>query len=85
VAETWTVTVEETNAPRTFERRIVRKIYGLFEEGEQTLVNENKHRDEGHITGGRYCKIHKIPPIKSAKTNGDSSDGRNWKNKEMER
>jgi len=52
VAESWTVTVEETSALRTFERKIVRKICGSVEE-EQTLENENKQADEGRITGGQ--------------------------------
>jgi hypothetical protein len=71
VAESWTVTVEETSALRTFERKTVRKIY---EEGKRTLENENEHRDKGHITGGSFCRIYDIPPTKNVKTNGDSSD-----------
>jgi len=36
MAETWTVTVEGMNALRTFEREIIRKMYGSAEEGERT-------------------------------------------------
>jgi hypothetical protein len=53
MAESETVTVKETSAFRTFERKIVRKIYGSVEEGEQNLENGNKHGDEGRIAGGR--------------------------------
>jgi hypothetical protein len=30
----------------------------------RTLLNKNKHGDQGHITSGRYCKIYKIPQSK---------------------
>jgi glutamine cyclotransferase len=40
--ETWTMTMEETNALRIFERKIVSKIRGLVKEGERWGIRSNK-------------------------------------------
>jgi hypothetical protein len=55
---TLTRTTEETNALRIFERNTARKICGPVKEKERWRIRAKK---EGHITGGRYCKIYKIP------------------------
>ena len=42
LSETWKRTVEETNAIRIFDRKIVSKIHGLFKKGERWALRSNK-------------------------------------------
>jgi hypothetical protein len=45
-SETWTVTSEEMNALRIFERKIVRRIYGPINEGESWRIRTNKEIED---------------------------------------
>jgi hypothetical protein len=54
--ELGTMTTEETNALRIFERNTVRKICGPVKEKEGWRIRKKK---EGHITRGTYCKTYK--------------------------
>jgi hypothetical protein len=57
--ETWAVTIKETNIFRIFERKVVRNIYGSLK-ADHWRIRTN--RGKGHVRGGRYSKIYKIPP-----------------------
>jgi hypothetical protein len=50
-SEIWTITTDETNAFRIFDRKVVRKMYGPVKEGECCRIRTNKG-DKGHITKG---------------------------------
>jgi hypothetical protein len=45
-SEAWTMTSEETNALRIFERKIVRRIYGPINEGENWRIRTNKEIED---------------------------------------
>jgi hypothetical protein len=41
-SETWTMTTDETNALKIFDRKVVRKMYGPVKEGECWRIRTNK-------------------------------------------
>jgi sorting nexin-29 len=45
-SEAWTMTSEEMNAVRIFERKIVRKVYGPINEGESWRIRTNKEIED---------------------------------------
>jgi hypothetical protein len=61
-SETWTLTKSDENSLRIFERKILRKVYGLVQEGDTWIIRYNKElnifiKGEGIV---KFIKAHRI-------------------------